>query len=98
MRSFLGEDFLSGNSACRWYINPDDPRANNLVASFADRIKLLALIVGTTEPARPRVLANQIEHKTLAQLDALSPYQFPSEGFIMRRRAIRCPTRARYWH
>lgn len=63
MRSFLGEDFLGGNSACRWYINPDDPRANNLAASFADRFEPLALIEGTTEPARPRVLANQTSTK-----------------------------------
>lgn len=81
MRSFQGENFLSGNSACRWYISPDDPLANNLVTSYSERFEPTVYIEGAAEPVRAAVPSNQIQHTTLAQLSAMSPYQFSPEGF-----------------
>lgn len=49
--------------------------------NFSDRFEPLALLEGATKPAKVRVPANQIEHKTLAELCALIPYRFPPEGF-----------------
>ncbi|KAJ1262209.1 hypothetical protein BS78_09G089300 [Paspalum vaginatum] len=46
VKTYQGQNYLSGNAACRWYFNPDIPEAN----AFCSRYKLCFVVTdGTAE-------------------------------------------------
>ncbi|KAL6622879.1 hypothetical protein ACP70R_032758 [Stipagrostis hirtigluma subsp. patula] len=82
MKSYTHEPCLSGNSACHWYINPDVPEANHLLDSLHEAFEPVKRIAIEGQGSAQRPAAAQPQQKTLQELQPISPYDFPPEGFI----------------
>ncbi|XP_062220897.1 uncharacterized protein LOC133920180 isoform X2 [Phragmites australis] len=80
MKTFAGEEYLSGNMACRWYFNPTISEAE----PFYNTIQNQRLVIKHT-PAPPQQAAStkkpiQLEDKQLQDLETINPYDFPEDG------------------
>uniref|UniRef100_A0A0A9CME8 Replication factor A C-terminal domain-containing protein n=1 Tax=Arundo donax TaxID=35708 RepID=A0A0A9CME8_ARUDO len=81
MKSYKGEDSLSGNTACRWYINADVPEIHEFFYTLGGGFQPIEHVVPEElEPVAP-VINAEAEHKTLEDLLAISPFDFPPQGF-----------------
>ncbi|KAL6848065.1 hypothetical protein ACP4OV_022193 [Aristida adscensionis] len=80
MKSFAGEDYLSGNVACRWYFNPTIPKAQPF---YAIPHGLHAVVERVAAPVQqgPQINPAHIEHKQIDEIEALDPYDFPATGY-----------------
>nr|BAC10358.1 replication protein-like [Oryza sativa Japonica Group] len=67
---------LSGNSACKWYINIDTPEVKSFVEGSYEPIKWLDL------PSGPAA-HNNGEEKTIAEIRELHPFKFKKHEFLV---------------
>ncbi|KAL6858851.1 hypothetical protein ACP4OV_017853 [Aristida adscensionis] len=81
MKSFAGEDYLSGNAACRWYFNPDIPEAQSFYAAPHAHHPPVAHVPAPVQQGHQPNVPVQVEHKQLDELEAMDPYDFPDNGF-----------------
>ncbi|KAL6878480.1 hypothetical protein ACP4OV_012650 [Aristida adscensionis] len=80
MKSFAGEDYLSGNVACRCYFNPTIPEAQPF---YAIPHGLHAVVERVAAPVQqgPQINPELIEHKQIDEIEALDPCDFPATGY-----------------
>ncbi|TVU43796.1 hypothetical protein EJB05_10291 [Eragrostis curvula] len=81
VKPYHGGTSLSANSACRWYINLDLPEINSFVNGLDNVFQPVVRInpVGAAQAAQEPL--PEPELKELAELAAISPYDFPRQGF-----------------
>ncbi|XP_062182255.1 uncharacterized protein LOC133886584 isoform X3 [Phragmites australis] len=80
MKSFAGEEYLSGNTACRWYFNPVIPEAEDFYNSTHNqRLTIKRSTPPTHQAALPQP-SLQLEDKHLLDLQEMDPYDFPQGG------------------
>ncbi|XP_062181912.1 uncharacterized protein LOC133886197 isoform X1 [Phragmites australis] len=77
MKSFAGEEYLSGNTACRWYFNPAIPEAEEFYNSTHNqRLTIKRTAAPPHQTARLQG-SLQLEDKHLLDLETMDPYDFP---------------------
>ncbi|CAN6372249.1 unnamed protein product [Urochloa humidicola] len=82
MKSYRGEDYLSGSSACKWYFNPDIPEAADFYDRYGDQrieIRHVAPAPAPPQPLEQQPPAQQ-ELRYLKDLLTMDPYDFPQSG------------------
>ncbi|WVZ92226.1 hypothetical protein U9M48_038309 [Paspalum notatum var. saurae] len=76
-KTYQGQDYLSGNAACRWYFSPQVPEANPFYASLADQhIEIKHTLPAAAKSRQP--IAAQALPATLAELEEMDPYDIGS--------------------
>ncbi|XP_062188525.1 replication protein A 70 kDa DNA-binding subunit C-like isoform X3 [Phragmites australis] len=81
MKSYKGEHSLSGNTACRWYINPDVPEVQAVIDSLHGTFQAIQRIAASEQLAIFQPVNVEPQQKTLEDMFKISPYDFPAEGF-----------------
>ncbi|CAO2189268.1 unnamed protein product [Urochloa humidicola] len=83
MKSFEGQDYLSGSSACKWYFNPDItdvPEAEEFYNRYAgEQIQIRHAAPAPAQVHQP-LPPPQPEIRYLQELLAMDPYEFPQNG------------------
>ncbi|XP_062180576.1 replication protein A 70 kDa DNA-binding subunit A-like [Phragmites australis] len=77
MKSYRGEHSLSGNTACRWYINPNLPEAHTVLANLHGSFQPVQHAAMDQQPPIPQLPPAEPEQKTLEAMFSISPYDFP---------------------
>jgi hypothetical protein len=70
---------LSGNSACKWYINIDTPEVKSLAASVEGSYEPIKWLDLPSGPAAH----NNGEEKTIAEIRELHPFKFKKHEFLV---------------
>ncbi|KAL6662326.1 hypothetical protein ACP70R_000185 [Stipagrostis hirtigluma subsp. patula] len=78
MKCYSREDSLSGNAACRWYINPDIPETNHLLESLHGGFDPIQRVVLEGHARAQQVPVVQPQPITIDRIPT-SPYDFPVE-------------------
>ncbi|CAL4928398.1 unnamed protein product [Urochloa decumbens] len=80
VKSYRGQDYLSGSSACKWYFNPEIPEA----VDFHNRYAGERVQIRRVAPAPPQVVQPQVPPQQattyLRELISIDPYEFPQGG------------------
>ncbi|KAF8762975.1 hypothetical protein HU200_008822 [Digitaria exilis] len=77
VKTYFGQDQLSGRSACKWYFNPEIPEAEELYHSYENqRIEIRHVASSSQQTAQPQLVA-QLEVKYQQDLQSIDPYKFP---------------------
>ncbi|KAK3142067.1 hypothetical protein QOZ80_4BG0341770 [Eleusine coracana subsp. coracana] len=76
-----GGNCLSGNTACRWYLNPDIPESHMLLNSLKKDQKVVPLISITPAEVVTREARVEPQKRSLVEIINTNPYDFPREGF-----------------
>ncbi|KAL6626907.1 hypothetical protein ACP70R_030633 [Stipagrostis hirtigluma subsp. patula] len=98
MKAFQGDEYLSGNAACRWYFDPEIPEADQFYTTLrGQRIEIARLAAPSQQMRQPPVPPAQIEHKELADLGKMSPYDFPPNGYRCTVTIVRLVPGASWW-
>ncbi|XP_062203488.1 replication protein A 70 kDa DNA-binding subunit A-like [Phragmites australis] len=71
MKQYKGPAFLSGTSACRWYINEDIPHIKEFYARMTSKLEPVEKI----ELHSNNLIQTQIEEKTVLQLKEIDPFE-----------------------
>ncbi|CAL5077052.1 unnamed protein product [Urochloa decumbens] len=83
MKTFQGQDYLSGSSACKWYFNPDIPDVPE-AEEFYNRYAGKRIEIRHGAPAPAQVIQPlpppQQETRYLQELLSMDPYEFPQNG------------------
>ncbi|CAO2035273.1 unnamed protein product [Urochloa humidicola] len=81
MKTFMGEQYLSGNYACKWYFNPEIPEAE----IYYNRLQ--GQLIQIKRPDTPGELPPiplappMVETKSLQELLSIHPYDYPDNGY-----------------
>ncbi|KAL6633538.1 hypothetical protein ACP70R_026209 [Stipagrostis hirtigluma subsp. patula] len=98
MKAFQGEEYLSGNAACRWYFNPAVPEAQEFYTMLrGQRIEIARLPAPSQQPHQPPVPPAQVEHRQLGDLKDIDPYDFPPNGYRCTVTIVRLVPGASWW-
>ncbi|XP_062202439.1 replication factor A protein 1-like isoform X3 [Phragmites australis] len=81
MKSYRGEYSLSGNTACRWYINSEVTEVDDFFDSLGGDFQPIKRVTPDEHQYIPRPVNVEPQQKTLHELFEISPYDFPTEGF-----------------
>ncbi|XP_062181791.1 replication protein A 70 kDa DNA-binding subunit C-like [Phragmites australis] len=81
MKSYKGEHSLSGNAACRWYINPAVPEAHAVLDRLRGTFQPVQHVSPDEHTAALQPVTIEAQEKTLEDMFKISPYDFPPEGF-----------------
>ncbi|KAL6596970.1 hypothetical protein ACP70R_047104 [Stipagrostis hirtigluma subsp. patula] len=98
MKAFQGEEYLSGNAACRWYFNPVVPEAEEFYTMLhGQQIEIVRLPAPSQQPHQPPVRPAQIKHRQLGDLKDIHPYDFPPNGYRCTATIVRLVPGASWW-
>ncbi|XP_062210360.1 uncharacterized protein LOC133911879 isoform X6 [Phragmites australis] len=78
---FIGEHSLSGNTACRWYINPEVPEVDDFFHGLGGHFHPIQRTTPIQQQQPSHSTNVEPQQKTLYELLQISPYDFPREGF-----------------
>ncbi|XP_062207705.1 replication factor A protein 1-like isoform X2 [Phragmites australis] len=81
MKSYKGEHLLSGNTACRWYINPEVPEVDDFFHGLGGHFHPIQRTTPIQQQQPSHSTNVELQQKTLYELLQISPYDFPGEGF-----------------
>ncbi|CAL4928117.1 unnamed protein product [Urochloa decumbens] len=80
VKSYRGQDYLSGSSACKWYFNPEIPEAEEFYGRYAsERVEIRRVAPAPPQAVQPQHPPQQ-ETRYLRELIAIDPYEFPQGG------------------
>ncbi|CAN6208301.1 unnamed protein product [Urochloa humidicola] len=80
VKSYRGQDYLSGSSACKWYFNPEISEADEFYNRYADeRVEIRRVAPAPPQAVQPQPPPLQ-ETRYLRELIAIDPYEFPRGG------------------
>ncbi|CAL5061540.1 unnamed protein product [Urochloa decumbens] len=80
VKSYRGQDYLSGSSACKWYFNPEIPEAEDFYSRYAnERVQIRRVAPAPPQVVQPQPPPQQ-ETRYLQDLIAIDPYEFPQSG------------------
>ncbi|RLN12932.1 ribonucleoside-diphosphate reductase large subunit-like [Panicum miliaceum] len=80
VKLYLGQPYLSGNSACHWYFNPAIPEAELLLQSLQGtntEIRRVGVPLEDAAQPQPKPIAELL---TLKEMQEIDPYEFPEKG------------------
>ncbi|XP_062190822.1 uncharacterized protein LOC133894069 isoform X3 [Phragmites australis] len=80
MKSYSGEEYLSGNTACRWYFNPAILEAEHFYTVLRNQRLPIKHTTASTDQTAPMRTSLPLEDKHLNDLQAMDPYDFPDGG------------------
>ncbi|XP_062196404.1 uncharacterized protein LOC133899434 [Phragmites australis] len=80
MKTYAGEEYLSGNTACRWYFNPAIPEAEDFYNALHNQRLSIRRVTVPAEQTAPLQTALSLEDKCLSDLEKMDPYDFPDGG------------------
>ncbi|XP_062198838.1 replication factor A protein 1-like [Phragmites australis] len=78
MKTYAGEEYLSGNTACRWYFNPAIPEAQDFYNALHNQRLSIRRVTVPAEQTAPLQTALSLEDKCLSDLEKMDPYDFPT--------------------
>ncbi|XP_039812938.1 uncharacterized protein LOC120675798 isoform X2 [Panicum virgatum] len=74
------QPYLSGNSACHWYFNPNIPEVAQLLQTFqGSNVSIRRVGVPLEESSQPQPRPHA-EAMTLHEMQNIDPYEFPEKG------------------
>ncbi|XP_062227444.1 uncharacterized protein LOC133925583 [Phragmites australis] len=82
MKTYAGQGYLSGNTACRWYFNPTIPEAEQFYTALHNQRLPIKHITAATQQATPLRTSLHVEDKYLSDLQAMDPYDFPFYTYL----------------
>ncbi|XP_062194097.1 replication protein A 70 kDa DNA-binding subunit D-like isoform X2 [Phragmites australis] len=80
MKTFAGEEYLSGNAACHWYFNPSIPEAEPFYNTIQNQQLVIKRTAASTQQPPSTLKPIQVEDKQLQDLETMNPYDFPENG------------------
>ncbi|KAG2550139.1 hypothetical protein PVAP13_9KG237839 [Panicum virgatum] len=99
MKTFRGQDYISGSAASKWYFNPDIPE----VSAFSNRLSNERIHINhlpppppPNQPQQPQSMPQQ-EISYLADLQRIDPYDFPTNGCLCTVTIARLIADAPWW-
>ncbi|KAG2651375.1 replication protein A 70 kDa DNA-binding subunit B-like isoform X1 [Panicum virgatum] len=97
VKTFQGQLYLSGHSACHWYINPEIPESETLLQSVGSQ-NITVRKTGTPleDLPVPQTQQNK-EHLTLREMQDIDPYEFPEKGCMCTVTITRLIDASTWW-
>ncbi|CAN6239658.1 unnamed protein product [Urochloa humidicola] len=81
VKSYKGDNTLSGGTACKWYINEEIPEIENYFDRVYDQHDKIDWISAGEQQFRDHEQQKNLEEKTVMQLRDIDPWEFERRGY-----------------
>ncbi|KAG0526658.1 hypothetical protein BDA96_06G164600 [Sorghum bicolor] len=97
-KRMFNKTHVNAANACCWFLNPNIKEAQPFYDRLKDHPVKVYQPIPATPSAEPAVKARVLQLKTIAEMNALNPYDFPEEGCKCTTTVTQIPENQEWWY